>query len=63
MSINKAHPQHITATVHMSTYGVVSQYDIGAVKTLASMDENTFLDAVVPPTTVIVQKDVRMTAH
>jgi hypothetical protein len=35
----------------MSTYGVVSQYDIGAVKTLANMDENTFFAAVVPPTT------------
>lgn len=46
----------------VSTYGVVSQYDIGAVKTLDNIDENTFLAAVVPPVTVIMQKDVRMTA-
>jgi hypothetical protein len=51
ISKNRAHPQHITATVYRSTYGVVSQYDIGAVKTLDNMDENTFLAAVVPPTT------------
>jgi hypothetical protein len=41
---------------------VVSQYDIGAVKTLDNMDENTFLAAVVPPVTAMAQKDVRMTA-
>jgi hypothetical protein len=42
---------------------VVSQYNIGAVKTLDNMDENTFLEAFVSPITVIAQKDVRMTAR
>jgi hypothetical protein len=46
----------------MSTYGVVSQYDIGAVKTLDNIDENTFFAALVPPVTVTMQKDVRMSA-
>jgi hypothetical protein len=54
------------ATTHysntVSTYGVVSQYDIGAVKTLDNIDENTFFDALVPPVTVMAQKEVRMTA-
>jgi hypothetical protein len=41
---------------------VVSQYDIGAVKTPDNIDENTFFAALVPPVTVMGQKDVRITA-
>jgi hypothetical protein len=45
------------------TYGVVSKYDIGALRTLDNIDANTFLAALVPPVTMRAQeKGVRKAA-